>query len=113
MSLLVNEEIRKLNENFSPSGVLEFARKLNSDTEMTTRLGETAFAEAGFGIDRKLMYPSIRFDDLQLKKFPELPSREMVHPRIVEFCGQVYRSHKGEIRRLIANLKTEILRCET
>ena len=111
MSLLVNEEIRKLNENFSPSGVLEFARKLNSDAEMTAGLGERAYAEAGFGIDRKLMYTAIRFEDLQLKKFPQLPPREMVDSKIVEFCAQIYRSRTGEIRRLLADLKIQIRTC--
>jgi hypothetical protein len=112
MSFLVNEKIRKLNESFSPSSVLQFARKLNHpDVEMTARLAGMAYAEAGRRIDRKLMYPPIRFEDLRLKTFPDLPPREMVHSKIIEFCSQVYHGHKNEIRRLIADLKTRIRKC--
>jgi hypothetical protein len=112
MNVLVNEEIRKLNESFSPSGVLEFARKLNPDVEMTARLGGMAYTGALRRIDRKLRYPPIEFEDLHLKKFPELPPKEMVYPKIVAFCGQVYHGRKKEIRRLIADLKIQIRKCD-
>jgi hypothetical protein len=104
---VVNDEIRRINSSASLSGVLQFVKKFNPEaTERERATGGTGGEY--MGIDEKLSYRPIKFESLNLTRYPELPKEEQVMSDIVSFCKKNYSAHKSEIQKRISDLKKKI-----
>ncbi|MDM8524395.1 hypothetical protein QUF80_13590 [Desulfococcaceae bacterium HSG8] len=103
---LINEKIHSVNNDMSPSGVLQYARKLVPGTRDKQRItGGITYGGDECGINQRLSFQPIDFASLQLKKYPELPGISQVNSRITSFCKKHYAEKKGDIKALIFELK--------
>jgi hypothetical protein len=103
---LINTKVYEVNCHMSPTYVLNFAKKLN--TEAKEKDYTSGSMVPGFiGLDEKLAYKPINIDSLKLNEYPNLPKKEKVMARIKLFCKNKYLGHKQEIRSLISDLITK------
>lgn len=104
---VVNDEIRRINSSASLSSVLQFVKKFNPEAMERERATGGTGGEY-MSIDEKLSYRPIKFESLNLKRYPELPKEEQVVSDIVSFCKKNYTENKADIQKRISDLKKKI-----
>jgi len=102
---LVNQKIREVNEESSPSAVLQYAKGLDARGEKQSRVAGATVGEYA-GMDQKFVYRPIALDQMGLKQFPDLPKLEACRPKIKRFCKSVYPQIRREVGRRLRRLKT-------
>ncbi len=101
---LINDKIRQINEESSPSSVLQYAKGFDARGEKRSAVaGATAGEYAG--MDQKYGYRPIPVEQLRLKRFPELPVPERCLGRIERFCAQVYPQIADKVHLRLLRLK--------
>ncbi len=101
---LINEKIHAINEESSPSVVLQYAKGFDAQGEKRSSVaGATAGEYAG--MDQKYVYLPIPVERMGLKRFPELPRLERCRTNIKRFCREVYPQIEGEAARRLKQLK--------
>ncbi len=107
MCHLINENVQRVNTDMSPLSVLQFAKRLDIETQNKEYVtGGMTFD--GSGINEKLAYQPIDFDSLGLKEYPELPPPDQVASKITAFCKKNYPENRKEIKRRISDFKKKI-----
>jgi len=99
MCLLINNEIQKVNSERSPLSILQYVHKLDVQSLAKQELtGGSIFTETEGGFNTGMRYRSIDFESLNLKKFPELPSKDRVVSKITSFCHQFFAGNSHIIK---------------
>jgi hypothetical protein len=102
---LVNRKIREVNEESSPSTVLQYAKGLDARGEKQSRVAGATAGEYE-GMDQKYVYRPIPLDQMGLRQFPDLPKPDSCRPKIKRFCKSVYPQIREEVGRRLRRLKT-------
>ena len=101
---IVNGKIREINEESSPSAVLQYAKGFDSRGEkQSTVAGATAGEYAG--MDRKFVYRPIPLEEMHLHDFPELPAPDHCRRKIRRFCKENYPQIAEDAQRRMKRLK--------
>lgn len=95
MAKTINEEIEKINKNRSAGSMLQYVRGFQPDWNQKANIAGSNLVGFADGVDRKLVYKPIRFEDLGLKAYPELPKLGKVDKEIKGFCKDIY-GRRGE-----------------
>ncbi|MGD8366559.1 MAG: hypothetical protein PVG78_02865 [Desulfobacterales bacterium] len=104
MRELINEKIHAINEESSPSAILQYAKGFDARGEKRSAVaGATAGEYAG--MDQKYVYLPIPVERLGFKRFPELPRLKQCRTSIDRFCKEVYPKIEEEVRRRLFLLK--------
>lgn len=95
----LNGRIAKLNQEMSPSSVLQYARSIRSSDDM----GKGAIMnELGAeSLDRGLTFAPLDVAGLELWSAPELPKPEGCAEKIRAFCKGFYGPHGAELDRAL------------
>jgi hypothetical protein len=100
---IVNHKIREINEESSPSAVLQYAKGFDSRGEKQSKVaGATAGEYAG--MDRKFVYRPIPLEEMHLHDFPELPAPSGCRNRIERFAKKIYPAIRARADRRLARL---------
>jgi hypothetical protein len=108
MCKFINEEVERINRDLSASCTLEFVKNLDV---------ERAGAECNIGgigtmatgnLDKRLAFPHIEFDGLEVPRYPDLPALKTVHDKIVEMAKNCAATHHDEVRGMIKSLEQKI-----
>jgi len=105
-----NEEVCRINQEVSPSAVLQSARKLGPLGPYRRQSEEFSPGVACAGFDQKFAFSTVDIQSLSLKAYPELPTAESVAPQIADFCKHFYRTHRQPVREMLAALDNRIRR---
>ncbi len=106
MLQLINEEVRKVNANISPTALLQSVRQFDAAAGLKERALD---AGAGAGqLDRRLAFRQIDFDSLGLKSYPELPRGNWTREKIKSFCKSYYSPNRQAIKSMLSDLKKRI-----
>lgn len=100
---IVNGKIREINEESSPSAVLQYAKGFDSRGE---KRSQVAGATAGkyVGMDRKFVYRPIPIEEMHLRDVPELPEPYECRNRIARFAREIYPAVRGQADQRTARL---------
>ncbi len=95
----LNGRIEKINQEMSPSSVLQYARSIRSGED----LGKGAISsELGAeSLDRGLTFTPLDVAALNLWKAPALPRPEQCDGRIRAFSDRFYREHEAELDKAL------------
>ncbi|QTA93879.1 hypothetical protein [Desulfonema magnum] len=105
----INEKVRSMNCDMSPSSVLQFAKKFDPGAEKKACItGGMCFGGDECGINQRLAFQPVDLDSLDLKTYPELPKQDKVASEITLFCKTLYSCSKDEIKKRIFDLKEKI-----
>lgn len=101
----INEEIRRLDNVMSPSGLLRYVKSMDPiQTEREKIMGDACLIE-GCTLDTDLRFTPIDFEGLELPIVQDLPAFTMVKPAIRQFCKGIYPSRKQDIMKAMAILQ--------
>ncbi len=97
----LNGRIVKLNQEMSPSSVLQYARSIRSSDDM----GKGAIMnELGAeSLDRGLTFQPLDVAGLGLWKAPDLPKPEACAEKILAFCEGFYGPRKADLAKALEN----------
>lgn len=100
---IVNGKIRQINEETSPSAVLQYAKGFDTRREKQSKV---AGATAGqySGLDRKFVYRPIPIEEVHLHDFPELPEPNASRNRVEGVAKKIYPVIRNHADRRLARL---------
>ena len=101
---LINENIRKVNVEKSPSSVLQFAKSFNSDAAQKEKITGAMSADYNQHLNQKMRIDLINPEKLEMDKYPLLPAPEAVKVKIKEYCRLFYKNNKDEVRQMLREL---------
>lgn len=105
MAEAINRQIEKINQNRSPGSMLQYVRGFQADWDQKANIAGSNLVGFADGVDQKLDYKPIRFQDLDLKKYPDLPASGQVDKQIREFCKDLYARRKDAIEEVMQKLR--------
>ena len=106
MAYLLNEDIRKYNEEVSPANVLQYFKRFNPETiKKEYFTGGSSFSGDDCGLNRNLAFKPINHEELNLKKYQELPPLYRVSGKIKTYCKKIYARNQADIKNMISQLK--------
>lgn len=100
----INASVRKVNENLSPSGVIQYVKNFNPDE--VSRENIAGAADTGYSerLDKSLRFQPVDFAGLGLLQFPDLPGPKEAEAPIREFCGRLAAQWPEEVDGLLREL---------
>ena len=105
---LINEEIRKVNTDMTPAGMLQRVRRLDVEGERKARIAGGVYAGYDSGMNRGLQLQPIDFAALELPDLPDLPPLGSVSWSVDRFCRDLYDAHKETIKKTLADVRRRI-----
>ncbi len=105
---LINEEIRKVNTDMSPAGMLQRVRRLDVEGDQKARIAGSVYAGYDSGMNRGLQLQPVDFESFQLPKLPELLPLESVSGSIDRFCRDLHDAHKETTRKTLSEVRRRI-----
>ncbi|WP_027178622.1 hypothetical protein [Maridesulfovibrio bastinii] len=103
LSININNSVRKVNGDVSPSGVLQFTKSLKPDEVEKEKIGACVGGKCD-SFDTAMKFKEIEFENLSLPSFPDLPEVKNISSAIKEFCKKVYYDNKDQIKMMIKDL---------
>jgi hypothetical protein len=98
----VNLNIDKFQKNYDLLTILSFLKNLDTSTlERKQFLGENFTAQELSSIDQKLFLHHVSIEKLNIPLPLTLPKREVVEYSLNELAGEIYRTHQGQVKRLM------------
>ena len=104
MRELINAKIQEINEQSSPSTVLQYAKGFDAKGERQSKVTGATGGEYA-GMDQKYLYRPIPVEQMGLKQYPDLPDPVDCRADIERFCRKVYPQIAGEVNVRLARLK--------
>lgn len=100
----VNESVRKVNENLSPAGVIQYVK--NFDPEAVSRENIAGTADTGYSerLDKSLRFQPVDFTGLGLRELPELPAAKQAEGPIHDFCARLAGEQPAAVDDLLREL---------
>jgi len=100
---VVNGKIREINEESSPSAVLQYAKGFDSRGEKQSKVAGATAGEYT-GLDRKFVYRPISMEEMHLHHFPELPEPYGCRNKIARFVKKIYPAVRDQAGERVAHL---------
>lgn len=100
----LNERIRKVNQDHSPSSVLEFNRRMNPAAMDRERIAGGTLDNYSQAADKSLAIPELPWDELKLPRPPDLPHPDEIGARLRLFALALYREHSDACKDVMRNL---------
>lgn len=100
----INASVRKVNENLSPSGVMQYVKTFNPENvsrENIAGAAENGYAES---LDKSMRFQPIDFAGLDLRELPELPPPGTAEAVIHTLCGRLAGERPAEVDDLLRDL---------
>jgi hypothetical protein len=104
MRELINGKIQEVNEQGSPSTVLQYTKGFDAKGERQSKVAGATGGEYS-GMDRKYLYRPIPVEQMGLKQYPDLPAPDHCRAAIERFSRKVYPQIAGEVNFRLARLK--------
>lgn len=100
----INASVRKVNENLSPSGVIQYVKNFNPDA--VSRENIAGVVDTGYSnrLDTSMRFQPLDFASLDLKEFPELPGAKDAKASIHGFCAKLATDQPAEVDALLREL---------
>ena len=108
MGRLVNEAVDRVNEDASPSCVLQFARQFDPEGLEKEKATGGFSSTVDCSIDHKLRISKIDLSAYPLTEFPALPPGRKKEREIRGFCDSAVRIHHRKIAGLVADMVAKI-----
>lgn len=105
MTKTINDQIEKINKSRSPGSMLQYVRGFQPDWDQKANIAGSNLVGFADGVDRKLVYKRIQFEDLGLKEYPDLPELGKVDKEIKGFCKDIYSRRKDAVEAAMAALR--------
>jgi len=100
MVALINAEIRRVNEAFSPCQSLRFAKQFSPGHHEA----EVPDCRYGDCLEQKLCFRPLNIAAFNLAVYPDLPPAEAVAGKITAFAKGLFRDHTRAARRVLSDL---------
>ncbi|HBE94588.1 MAG TPA: hypothetical protein DDW80_03960 [Desulfovibrio sp.] len=100
----INASVHKVNENLSPSGVMQYMKTFNPENvsrENIAGASDNGYAES---LDKSMRFQPVDFAGLGLRELPELPPAKEAEAPIHEFCGRLAGERPAEVDDLLRDL---------
>jgi hypothetical protein len=104
MRELINAKIQEVNEQGSPSTILQYAKGFDAKGEQQAKVAGATGGEYS-GMDRKYLYRPITVEQMGLKQYPDLPRPADCRADIERFCKKVYPRIADALKVRLARLK--------
>ncbi|BDQ32621.1 hypothetical protein [Pseudodesulfovibrio portus] len=105
MSQYINDQIHKVNDQISPTGMLRYVKRMNPDvTERERIMGNMCLFEGG-ELDKDMCFSPMDFSDLKLPVVQDLPPLRKVRDAIRTFCDELYSVRKQDVDPLVADMR--------
>ncbi len=98
----LNERIAKVNNEMTPSSVLQYARSINSPVQSGQEALENSLGAES--LDSGLAFKPVDFASLGLWEAPGLPPLEACEGAIRRFCSGFYKRNAPQIKKVLADL---------
>lgn len=105
MTKTINDQIEKINKSRSPGSMLQYVRGFQPDWDQKANIAGSNLVGFADGVDRKLVYKPIKFEELGLKEYPELPKLGKVDKKIKGFCKDIYGRRREAVETAMEALK--------
>lgn len=108
MAETINRRIEKINESRSAGSMLQYVRGFQPEWDQKANIAGSNLVGFAEGVDRKLVFEPIRFETLNLKRYPDIPEADEVAKQIKRVCKELY-SRRGEaVAEVMEGLKTAV-----
>ena len=105
----INEEVRKVNEDISATGMLRYVKGMDPDkTEREQLMGNVCLAEGG-ELDKDMCFSPLDFDSLELPVIQDLPPLREVRDAIREFCYMLSSTRRDDVERIVNDLRKALV----
>lgn len=104
MAAAINQQIKKVNQNRSAGATLQYVRGFQPDWEQKATIAGASLTGFAEGVDQKLAYQPIRFEDFGLVLYPDLPTLRSVEKSIKKVCNDVYRRRSAMVKAVMSEL---------
>ncbi len=105
MSRLINERVRKVNEDMSPGTIMQFVRGFDPAAMDQAKVAGGHIGGYADDMDRKLAYRPVNFEKLNLPRFPEMPPRAAAEKMIREVAGEIFEKRREAALAVLEALK--------
>ncbi|NJB67614.1 hypothetical protein GGQ74_001254 [Desulfobaculum xiamenense] len=102
----LNEKIRDVNENHSPSGTLCFVKGLDASLLERQRLSGATFDNYCQELDEELKFKPVECLGMNYIHPPDLPELRAVKRAVTAFARSLYAAHRDEVKRLLTGFAT-------
>lgn len=105
LSEYINEEVHKVNEDISTTGMLRYVKKMDPDVaERENIMGNMCLAEGG-ELDKDMCFSPLDFDSFELPVVQELPPLQEVRDAIRAFCNVLSSTRRADVERIVNKLR--------
>lgn len=101
---IINELVSRVNKELTPSAVMRTFRSFDVETAGKMSFTGSHFENRDASLREKLDYKPVRFDDLNLTAYPDLPDYRSTEKTITTFCKQHYGRHKARIKQILDDI---------
>jgi hypothetical protein len=102
---LVNKEIKKLNQECSPTAVIQYMKNFDVIGSQKERVVGGHMDRERCGLNGKLAFKPIKLDAFKIKTYPDFPVTEKAGAHIKSLCKSVYREFKEDVRQVLQKIK--------
>jgi hypothetical protein len=105
MAKTINDQVEKINKSRSPGSMLQYVRGFQPEWDQKANIAGSNLVGFAEGVDEKLVYKPIRFEDLGLKRYPDLPEPDRVAKPLKDICKDLYNRRREAVAEAMAKLK--------
>jgi hypothetical protein len=102
---LVNKGIKQLNEDASPTTVIQYMKQFDVIGAHKEHIAGAHINRERHGLTGKLAFKSVDIDSFKVKTYPDFPSPGQVGTEIKSFCKHNYRAVKKDVRQILRRIK--------
>ena len=103
---LINDNIKRVNVEKSPSTVLQFAKSLDSGAIQKEKITGAMSSDYNQHLNSKMRIDPIDLKKLEIDKYPMLPPPEAVKSKIRHYCREFYHHHKMAVQQILREFHT-------
>ena len=101
MAELINDNIRRINAEKSPSAVIQFAKSFNSGTVKKEKITGAMSSDYNQRLNVKMRIDLVDPEKLMLDQYPQIPGVESVKPVIKRYCASFYDHHHAGVKTVL------------
>jgi hypothetical protein len=105
MAKSINQQIEKINKSRSPGSMLQYVRGFQPEWDQKADIAGSNLVGFADGVDEKLTYKPIRFEELGLKHYPDLPEPDRVAKPLKSICADLYSRQRDAVAESMEKMK--------
>ena len=102
---MVNDEIKQLNKDNSPTTVIQYVKQFDVINANKEKVTGGHINRQQYGLKGKLAFKPVDIAYFKVKTYPDFPDTNEVDSKIKSLCKGIYRDSKKQVRKIMGMLK--------